>query len=261
MAYVLITQSQKVRGAQDSREKQRSKRRGERRQRSKKTRKQRNSGKEKVGVQENCIIFDTDEQYGKRLMCAISRHKNLPFGVQLFTRADEMEIYLEHHTADMMVVSETCCEYGAEKPCEKQAKKMLVLKEEQKTAGENKSGNTAEVREIYKYQPADSILREIIQFLGGKEQKQEDVELIGVYSPVYEPLRSAFALSLTQVMAESGRTLYCNLEAFSGLEEVLAAQDRENLSDMIYYYRNAGAKVTEQMIVSLMKNINRFLRS
>lgn len=254
MAYVLITQSQKVRGAQDSREKQRSKRRGEKRPRSKKIRKRRNRGKEKVGVQENCIIFDTDEQYGKRLMCAISRHKNLPFGVQLFTRADEMEIYLEHHTADMMVVSETCCEYGAEKPCEKQAKKMLVLTEEQKTAGENKSGNTAEVREIYKYQPADSILREIIQFLGGKEQKQEDVELIGVYSPVYEPLRSAFALSLTQVMAESGRTLYCNLEAFSGLEEVLAAQDRENLSDMIYYYRNAGAEVTEQMkqmIVSL----------
>lgn len=254
MAYVLITQSQKVRGAQDSREKQRSKRRGEKRPRSKKIRKRRNRGKEKVGVQENCIIFDTDEQYGKRLMCAISRHKNLPFGVQLFTRADEMEIYLEHHTADMMVVSETCCEYGAEKLCEKQAKKMLVLTEEQKTAGENKSGNTAEVREIYKYQPADSILREIIQFLGGKEQKQEDVELIGVYSPVYEPLRSAFALSLTQVMAESGRTLYCNLEAFSGLEEVLAAQDRENLSDMIYYYRNAGAEVTEQMkqmIVSL----------
>ena len=87
MAYVLITQSQKVRGAQDSREKQRSERRGEKRPRSKKTRKQRNSGKEKVGVQENCIIFDTDEQYGKRLMCAISRHKNLPFGVQLFTRA------------------------------------------------------------------------------------------------------------------------------------------------------------------------------
>ena len=55
-------------------------------------------------MQGNCIIFDTDEQYGKRLMCAISRHKNLPFGVQLFTRADEMEIYLEHHTADMMVV-------------------------------------------------------------------------------------------------------------------------------------------------------------
>lgn len=131
---------------------------------------------------------------------------------------------------------------------------MLVLTEEQKTAGENKSVNTAEVREIYKYQPADSILREIIQFLGGKEQKQEDVELIGVYSPGYEPLRSAFALSLTQVMAESGRTLYCNLEAFSGLEEVLAAQDRENLADMIYYYRNAGAEVTEQMkqmIVSL----------
>ena len=56
---------------------------------------------------------------------------------------------------------------------------MLVLTEEQKTAGENKSGNTAEVREIYKYQPADSILREIIQFMGGKEQKQVDVELLG----------------------------------------------------------------------------------
>ena len=57
VVYVLITQSQKVRGAQDSREKQRSERRGERRQRSKKTRKQRNSGKEKVGVQENCIFL------------------------------------------------------------------------------------------------------------------------------------------------------------------------------------------------------------
>ena len=51
--------------APTAKEKQRSKRRGEKRQRSKKIRKQRNSGKEKVGVQENCIIFDTDEQYGK----------------------------------------------------------------------------------------------------------------------------------------------------------------------------------------------------
>ena len=73
MAYVLITQSQKVRGAQDSREKQRSERRGEKRPRSKKTRKQRNGGKEKVGVQENCIIFDTDEQYGKRLPVPVYR--------------------------------------------------------------------------------------------------------------------------------------------------------------------------------------------
>ncbi len=210
-----------------------------------------NGGKEKVGVQGNCIIFDADEQYGKRLMCAISRHKNLPFGIQLFTSTDEMEIYLKHHTADMMIVSEACCEYSIQKSA---AQKLLVLTEEPKPTGTGRTQEMSGVREVYKYQPADLILREMVQFLDKEEQNQEDVELIGVYSPVYEPARSAFALSLTQVFAESGRTLYCNLDAFSGLEEILDAQGKETLSDMMYYYRNAGAKVTEQikqMIVSL----------
>lgn len=195
-------------------------------------------------MQNNCIIYDIDEPYGKRLMCAISQKKNLPFRVQLFTQQEELQSYLDKNTADIMVVSEACCSYGLDKKC---SKKTLILTEQEGRLSDEIVQRFEVVKGVYKYQSADYILREMIHFAGKEEQQKAEAELIGVYSPVYEPLRSYFALSLAQVFAESTKTLYCNLEEFSGLQELLSAKEGESLSDMMYYYRQSGGKVTQRI--------------
>lgn len=195
-------------------------------------------------MQKNCIIYDTDREYGKRLVSAISNHKNLPFHVQLFTSKNELDRFFDYNTADIMVVSEDFGTYEAEYGY---IEKILVLMEEEIRGYEKNTENIERIRKIYKYQSADSILREVIRFAGEGGQNMEDVELIGIYSPACEPVRTMFALSMAQILAENNKTLYCNLEEFSGLGEILETQNKQTLSDIMYYYRCNGSQITENM--------------
>lgn len=191
-----------------------------------------------------CVIYDSDEQYGKRLMSTFSHKKSLPFGIQLFTREEELSAYLDKNIPDLMVVSESCCTYEWGRKCDG---RVLVLTEEEGKLSKTVKARFKEVKSVYKYQSTDTILREVIRYTGQQEEENCDIELVGVFSPAQEPLRTNFALSLAKVLSESQKTLYVNLEEFSGLEEVLPECGGENFSDVMYYFRQAGGKITEQM--------------
>lgn len=195
-------------------------------------------------LQKNCVIYDTDKQYGKRLVSAISSHKNLPFHVSLFTCKDEMAAFFDCNTADITVVSEECFEY---EDVMTYSKKVLVLTEEDCGSFYKNIKSQENIKKTYKYQSVDSILREMIQFVGNGEEKTQEIELIGVYSPAGEAVRTKFALSYARILAEDNKTLYCNLEEFSGLEEILAVQGKQTLSDIMYYYRYNKGQITENM--------------
>jgi cellulose biosynthesis protein BcsQ len=100
---------------------------------------------------------------------------------------------------------------------------------------------------IYKYQSVECIIREIISFGGNSDCGTKELEVIGVYSPAGVRFKTQFALNLSGVLAQQGKTLYINLEEYSGLDEMLAPQNGYNLSDVLYYYRQSKGKVTQQM--------------
>lgn len=195
-------------------------------------------------MKKSCVIYDSDEQYGKRLMSAFSHRKSLPFGIQLFTREEELSAYLDKNMPELMVVSESCCNYEWEK---KHEGRVLILTEEEGNVSKVAKDNFQEVQSIYKYQSTDTILREVIRYSGQQKEENCNIELIGVFSPAQEPLKTSFALSLAKILSESQKTLYVNLEEFSGLEEVLPECEGQNFSDAMYYFRQAEGKITEQM--------------
>lgn len=191
-----------------------------------------------------CAIYDSDEQYGKRLMSVISHRKNVSFGIQLFTKEKEIAAYLDKYTPDILVIGETCCTGELAK---KYHGSVLVLTEEEGKLSQAAKDSFQEKIGIYKYQPADAILREIVHYTGKEGEENYSNEMIGVYSPIQEPLRTNFALSLAKILSETERTLYVNLEEFSGLDEVLASSGGETFSDAMYYYRQTGGQITGQI--------------
>jgi hypothetical protein len=181
-----------------------------------------------------CVIYDEDEQYGRHLMHALNSRKNLPFVILLYTKEDELLSYLSNNRPYMILAGER--QYAALSNGCADFVVMLSEDEQDKTAGS-----------IYKYQSVECIIREIIGFGGSSECGQKELELIGVYSPAGARYQTQFALNLSGVLAQRGKTLYINLEEYSGLDELLVMQNGYNLSDVLYYYRQSKGRVTEQM--------------
>lgn len=198
-------------------------------------------------MEQVCVIYDNDTQYGKRLMSSISKRKNISFGIQLFTKEEELYSYLDKNEPEVMVVSEDNYTDELEK---KYSGRIMLLAESEERVSEACGTKQSCITDnapviVYKFQPVDNILREIIH-CAGEVKECDGTELIGVFSPVQEPLRAGFALSLARVLSESCRTLYVNLEEFSGLAELLPENEQETFSDALYDYRQQG-RITERI--------------
>ena len=68
-----------------------------------------------------------------------------------------------------------------------------------------------------------------------------------MYSPVYVEGKQSFVLNLAKIMSEKYKTLYINLEEFSGLGELLPAENQYTLSDALYFYRQNGKMVADKI--------------
>ena len=88
-------------------------------------------------------------------------------------------------------------------------------------------GEFVEVEEfpnIYKYQSADGILREVMACYQIEDNREftpvgKPSSLIGVYSPVNRCLKTSFCLSMGQILSKERKVLYLNLEDCSSLSK------------------------------------------
>lgn len=99
---------------------------------------------------------------------------------------------------------------------------------------------------VYKYQPGYKIFSRLFE-----EQKEISAScvaqtgrckarIIGVYSPIKRTLKTAFAITLGQLLAEREQTLYINLEGCSGLTKLLSLRSEKNLADLVYEFSIDG---------------------
>lgn len=203
-----------------------------------------------------CVIYMEDEGYAKRLMNVFSQKGNIKYGILLFTQLGELEKYLKENEPALMVVGEEdCSENCLNQIAELYTGKMVVFTEEEKMQenvtcrfGENAVG-------IYRYQSLGKILKQMMdistfQYRG----KLMETEIMGIYSPLCVPERSAFALNMAKVLSEQERLLYISLEEFSGLEEILPTEPDATLSDALYYYHQ-GQQAANDRIAQTIRSI------
>lgn len=107
---------------------------------------------------------------------------------------------------------------------------------------QGEQGILLEGDEIYKYQPAERIMKEflrICRFCTGISGTGffENTKIIGVYSPIGRCGKTSMALVMGQLLAQNYKVIYVNLEEWPGFERVIGVYDGMDISDLIYYIK------------------------
>lgn len=176
-------------------------------------------------------VYDQDCQYAERFADYINNRDKMPFSVIAFTGMDQLIGYLGEHLVPLVVLEAGTPAAGV--TCEQ----IIFLTE---VRGENQINGYAA---IYKYQSMDVIIKEIMALYYEETQKNDipgqarNSKILGVYSPIHRCLKTSFALAFGQLISKERKTLYLNLEEYSGFTSLICEDNNGTLSDLIYFYQ------------------------
>lgn len=199
-------------------------------------------------------VCDLDERYVIRLTDYLTQKHSVPFEVLAFSSLDSLTRFAEKHPIEILLISQDAM-CGQVKSLN--ISRILILSEgeelelsddEMTPSGGNPAigVQTAAGDEyepypmIYKYQSTDSLAREVMNYYNGrisatsKSLQQLGTDVYAVYSPIARCGKTLFALTLAEVLGEKKKTLYLNLENFSGFESLFGQTYRSDLADLVY---------------------------
>lgn len=185
-------------------------------------------------------VYDVDPLYAARFAEVVNQREKIPFEVMAFRSMEKLKNYVKDNKVEMLLVSSMV---GKEEIEELGIKQIVSLAD----------GETAEADmeypSIYKYQSSDNIIREVLARYCEVDETAVPLTLlsktniIGVYSPVGRCLKTSFALTMGQLLAQEGHVLYITLEEYSGLSALSHTDYREDLSDLMYYYNQGNYNI------------------
>lgn len=181
-------------------------------------------------------IYDVDPAYGLRFADFVNQKEKAPFTAVAFSSLKKLREFAKAHPIELLLIDRCALkELGGIK-----ARQVVTLVD----------GEVVELKEecpvVYKYQSGDSIMREVmacyceqspepaLAMLGAK------ASMIGIYSPVNRCLKTSFALTMGQLLSRNERVLYINLEEYSGFSRLISSQYTQDLSDVLYLYRQGA---------------------
>jgi len=196
-------------------------------------------------------VCDPEEAYVSRLMEYLNEKKVSPFYVRAFTSKEALEDFARQEAVEVVLMAaELTKDTEAEDMHGLRIGKRILLTQGQ--VPKELEGEPA----IYKYQSAEKIIREALFYYAEEAQPflqaallKREVQLLGVYSPVHRIGKTTFALALGSVCAREKKTLYLNLEPYSGFDVMLADHlpavrsqslqiaQQWNLGDLLYYLK------------------------
>ncbi len=185
-------------------------------------------------------VYDSDEQYGKRLSEYLNRKESIPFSMVFFTKEEALAEYAREHTIDMLLLQEASMSKVIQ---ELAIPRIAYLTEAQ--------GYVTGPQDhfVYKFQSSDHVIRELMACYETMDMQVmqaiaslRPVKIIGIYSPVARCLKTSFALTLGQVLSKNQLVLYLNFEEFAGLDMMLGKTFHRDLSDAVFYFAQGHIK-------------------
>lgn len=177
-------------------------------------------------MEKKCLVICASEhEYAFHLSSLLS--KRIEYQVHVCSSIQEVKRTAMERTIGILLVEEK--DSGE---ADTLAETVIVFTEEEKE-GLNK---------IFKYQPFEGILSELLNVCVENEQKGilkrqtcKSCKLIGVYSPIHRSGKTTFAIALGKEAAKRESVLYVNFEAYSGWEERVGRKEPYTLADLLYY--------------------------
>lgn len=183
------------------------------------------------------VVCDSETIYAEKLSFILG--KKIDFPVYVCSLAEQIEKIANELPIEILLLEEKFIG----KVQTNIAKKVIYLTQER--------GNMEEKQTIYKYQSADNILSDLLNIYAGEEDRDilrqsryKECSIIGVYSPVHRVGKTAFAIALGQEVAREERTLYLNLEEYSGWEDRMMTKSSQTLADLLYYMRQENGRIS-----------------
>lgn len=95
---------------------------------------------------------------------------------------------------------------------------------------------------LSKYQPADILLRKIMEKAGSYSNRttaisKEHCRVIGVYSPINRCGKTSLSISIGMKLSESEPTLLISFDTFSILKEFIDDSSFRDISDLLFYFK------------------------
>lgn len=175
-------------------------------------------------------ICDLEESYVVRLADYLNRSAQLPMQVVAFTKPEALRKYAEEHPVEVLLISS---EAMSEDVKEMNVRRVIILTDGEDPELEKKG------EYIQKYQNSDSIARQVMQYAGEQRAASlpEGCGIFGVYSPVGRCGKTMFSLALASILSENEKTLYINLENYSGFESLFRTTYQTDITDLMYAAR------------------------
>ena len=168
------------------------------------------------------VILDSMGDFVKGFSAYADANNRHNISMAGFWEKDRCLEYLESHKADVLLISE---EFSNDFKQQINCKTQITLDEEIGKGG------------IYKYQPADEIIREIFAIYEIQVQKISSgrkSRLIAVYSPCKSYYQTPFALTAAASLSANNQVLYLNFCENAGFETIFQRNYERDLSDLIY---------------------------
>lgn len=188
---------------------------------------------------------DTNEAYGERFAAYLMEHKAKEFTVHLFREPELFLQKIKSEKYDLVILGSGFLELGEQAELLEMA--ILILSENmpKQLAEDNTYLQPGKKRTvIFKYQPMEMILHEIMAVTGGKKTGKEiftdrfgKLEIIGVYSPIRHEMQMPFSMVLSSILAKQRRVLYINLMQSTGFLKLFDSQAEYDMGDLVLRLR------------------------
>lgn len=178
-------------------------------------------------------VYDVDPFYADKFAEFANQKETTPFTAVAFSSLGRLKTYSEQQPIELLLVGD---DVRKEEVDQIGAGQIVCLSE----TGLVEEGG---MPTVYKYQPSDYVLREVMACYQAQPEPVRLVAagiksaLIGIYSPVNRCGKTGFALTMGQILAKESKTLYISLEENSGLARLTGTEYQGSLSDLLYYFR------------------------
>ena len=190
-------------------------------------------------------IFDSEADYALKLAEYFNLKSGLNYSVSVFTDYNSLKNYLSENNIDILLISEKFCLYIEEF---KNVPNIFIL-----TEG-NIDDALKEYASLYKYQPTDMILRDVMSCYASYSPNKNKIastappaKITGIYSPVKRCGKTSFALAYGCIASLTQNCLYINLEEYSGFSFFIKDEPVGDFSDLLYFYRQNPANIDKKL--------------
>ena len=197
--------------------------------------------------QRQIAICCTEKMYAQRFAEFAGKREDPLFAVHGFSDIGKLGAYLEDHNVEILLLSEKlAAEVQKDQGIVSHAGRIFLLTQEEYV-------EDAAYPLIYMLRPCRAILRQVEDEFAenstsspGHAVRTSGLKHLGVYSPVGRVGKTGFALALGKQLSKKVRTLYLNMEEYSGFAALYPHQGG-TLSELMYFIRQGKVDFTTKL--------------